>query len=129
MSDRLLFVYDNLKVGFHPADAPYDGFEILAGEANCTAEGTLFDLGQNAGYIPIGSTVVRGQIWATSNLYLIQELKDFAYPDGNVKRDFIYVKIVDEDDDLVVPASVFTLDVVPDFAKRIESGFWSVRYR
>lgn len=127
MSDRLLFVYDNLKVTFNPGDAPYGGFDILAGEAQCATRGTLFDLGYNAGYIPEGKTQVKGQIWSTFNPSLIDEIEDFIYSKSNVRRLSIYVTISEGDEKLVVPATVFALENIPRTAKKVDSGFWLVR--
>lgn len=127
MSSRILFVYDNLKVTLHPGDGPYDGFEIIAGETQCTVKGTLYDLGENAGFIPEGNTLVKGQIWTAQNYNLIQELKDFAYPKGNVRLQKVSVTITEDKDNLVIPATVFALNSVPASALKVNSGFWAVR--
>lgn len=127
MSSRILFVYDNLKVTLHPGDGPYTGFEIIAGETQCSITGTLFDLGENAGYIPEGNTNVKGQIWTADNYTLIQELKEFAYPKGNVRLHKVNVTITEDKENLIIPATVFALNAVPVTALRVISGFWAVR--
>lgn len=127
MYDKILFVYDNLKVTLNPNDAPYYGFEMFAGEAECNAKGTLYDLGSNAGYFPKGDTEVKGQVWTTGDDDLIDELKDFAYPMGNVLSCRIRVNIIKDGEQFIIPATVFALPKVPNFATRVESGFWSVK--
>lgn len=127
MSDRVLFVYDNLKVTLNPGDAPYYGFEILAGEAQCSVTGTLYDMGHNAGFFPSGNTQVRGQVWLTYNSHLIQELKELIDPKGNVRISTRSVTITEEQDKLVIPAMIFELQSAPHFAKIVDSGYWVVR--
>lgn len=127
MSNRILFVFDNLKVTLYPGDGPYHGFEILAGEAQCSTTGSLYDLGDNAGFLPKGNGVIRGQIWTTYSYQLIDELKDFAYPNGNVRLQTVRVTITEDDERIVVPATIFAMDYVPEGAKRVDSGFWNVR--
>jgi gamma-glutamylcyclotransferase (GGCT)/AIG2-like uncharacterized protein YtfP len=127
MSNRILFVYDNLKVTIHPGDAPYYGFEILAGEVQCSVIGTLYDLGQNAGYHQTGNTKVRGQIWTTNNSNLIQELKEFAYPKGNVCLATVHVTITEDNEKMVIPATTFALEKPPLSGKVVDSGYWIVK--
>lgn len=127
MSDRILFVYDNLKVTLNPGDAPYSGFEILAGESQCSVIGTLYDLGYNAGFFSSGNTQIRGQVWTTYNSHLIHELKDLIDPKGNVRISTTNVTITEEGDKLVIPAMIFELQSAPFFAKIIDSGYWPVK--
>lgn len=127
MSGRVLFVYDNLKVTLNPGDAPYYGFEILAGESQCSVVGTLYDMGHNAGFFPTGNTQVRGQIWTTYNSSLIQELKEFIDPKGNVRIATRNVTITEENDKLVIPAMIFELQSAPHFSKVVHSGYWVVK--
>lgn len=127
MSNRLMFVFDNLKVTIHPGDRPYPGFDILAGEVQCSVKGTLFDVGYNAGFIPEGNTKVRGQLWSENENGAIAELKEFIDTEGNVCLTTSNVTITEDKDSLVVPAIIFALKRVPDGATRIDSGYWAVR--
>jgi hypothetical protein len=127
MTNRVLFVYDNLKVTLNPGDQPYYGFDILVGEAQCSAEGTLYDLGSDAGFVPHGKTRVRGQIWIADTTATIEELKEFAYPKGNVRLVPIHVTITEENEKLVIPSLTFALEQIPRMAKPVQSGFWPVR--
>lgn len=127
MSNRVLFVFNNLKVTLWPGDAPYHGFEILAGEAQCSTTGSLYDIGGDAGFLTRGNGVVRGQIWTTYSYQLIDELKEFAFPKGNVSVQTVRVTITEENERIVVPASIFVTPRLPEGSTRIDSGFWTVR--
>lgn len=127
MYERILFVFDNLKVTFNPHDAPYHGFEMFAGDQECETLGTLYDLGGNAGYFPKGDTKIRGQVWYTDDESCVDELQEFAYPRSNVCQYRIRVKIAKGDGPLIVPATVFALCEVPEVPRRIESGYWPVK--
>jgi hypothetical protein len=127
MSNRILFVFNNLKVTLWPDDAPYRGFEILAGEAQCSTTGSLYEVGGDAAFNTKGTSVVRGQIWTTYSYQLIDELKDFAFPKGNVRLQTVSVTITEDDQKIVVPATTFEMEKIPFGAKRVDSGFWVVR--
>jgi gamma-glutamylcyclotransferase (GGCT)/AIG2-like uncharacterized protein YtfP len=127
MSNRILFVFNNLKVTFYPGDAPYDGFEILAGEAQCSTTGSLYDVGGDAAFESKGNSVIRGQIWTTYSYQLIDELRDFAFPKGNVRLQTVSVTITEDDQKIVIPATIFALEKIPLGAKKIDAGFWVVR--
>jgi hypothetical protein len=127
MSNRVLFVFNNLKVTLLPGDGPYHGFEILAGEAQCSTTGSLYDVGGDAGFISRGTDVVRGQIWTTYSYQLIDELKEFAFPNGNVSVQTVRVTITEENERIVVPASIFVTSRLPEGARKIDSGYWTVR--
>lgn len=127
MSNRVLFVYDNLKVTMSPGDAPYPGFELLAGEMQCSVQGTLYDLGYNAGYHPVGTTNVRGQIWTTHNSTLVKDMYEILYSQGNVQLLSANVTITEDKEKMVVPAMIFSLHAVPDQVKIVDSGYWLVR--
>jgi gamma-glutamylcyclotransferase (GGCT)/AIG2-like uncharacterized protein YtfP len=127
MSNRILFVYDNLKVTLYPGDAPYFGFDILAGETQCSTVGTLYDMGHNAAFSARGNTQVRGQIWTTYSSQSIRELKEFIYPEGDVQIISTKVTITEEKDKIVIPANIFAMNKIPTFAKKIDSGLWWVR--
>lgn len=124
---RAVFIYGNLKVSLIPGDQPYPGFDFLVGEAVCSAKGTLYDLGNDAGYIPEGNSLVSGQIWIAESAYTIRELRSFFIPNGNCKEIPIRVKIKEDKEQLEIPVVTFGLERVPFGAKRIESGYWAVR--
>lgn len=127
MSNRILFVFNNLKVSFYPGDAPYQGFEILAGETQCSTIGSLYEVGGDAAFSAHGNTIVRGQLWTTYSFSLIDELKEFLYPKGNVRLQPVRVTITEESEKIIVPATTFAMDNIPVGAKKIDLGFWTVR--
>ena len=56
------FIYNNLKVNpFLLGDRPLPGFELIAWDS--WTMGTLWDIGEDAGYTVIGKDKVHGQLW------------------------------------------------------------------
>ena len=75
---KAFFIFNNLKVNtFLLQDSPFPGFDVLTWEHQSFIDGTLWDIGNDAGYTPIGITKVHGQIWTTDNTNQIDELEYF----------------------------------------------------
>ena len=66
---RAYFIFNNLKVNtFALYDSPFPGFELLTWDHETFVDGTLWDIGDDAGYTPIGITKVYGQIWLAQDV-------------------------------------------------------------
>jgi hypothetical protein len=75
---KAYFIFNNLKVNtFTLQDEPFPGFELLTWDHESFIDGTLWDLGSDAGYTPIGITKVHGQIWLAHDVQQISELEYF----------------------------------------------------
>lgn len=75
---RAVFIFNNLKVNtFNLRDEPFPGFELLTWEHESFTNGTLWDIGNDAGYTPIGIAQVYGQIWLAHDLNQLNELEYF----------------------------------------------------
>lgn len=75
---RAFFIFNNLKVNtFALQDEPFPGFELLTWEHESFVDGTLWDIGNDAGYTPIGITKVHGQLWLAQDTQQISELEYF----------------------------------------------------
>lgn len=75
---RAYFIFNNLKVNtFSMQDEPFPGFELLTWDHESYVDGTLWDIGPDAGYTPIGITKVYGQIWLANDIQQIAELEYF----------------------------------------------------
>ena len=62
---------------FTLSDVPFPGFELLTWDHETHVDGTLWDMGEDAGYTPIGITKVHGQIWLAQDTRQIPELENF----------------------------------------------------
>lgn len=77
---RAYFIFNNLKVNtFALQDQPFPGFELLTWEHESFVDGTLWDIGFDAGYTPIGITQIQGQVWLAQD---IQQVSEFEYFTG-----------------------------------------------
>ncbi len=72
------FIFNNLKVNtFSLYDSPFPGFELLTWDHESFVDGTLWDIGDDAGYTPIGITKVYGQLWLPQDINQVSELENF----------------------------------------------------
>jgi hypothetical protein len=72
------FIFNNLKVNtFSLYDSPFPGFELLTWDHESFVDGTLWDIGDDAGYTPIGITKVYGQLWLPQDINQVPELENF----------------------------------------------------
>ena len=72
------FIFNNLKVNtFSLYDSPFPGFELLTWDHESFVDGTLWDIGDDAGYTPIGITKVYGQLWLPQDVNQVPELENF----------------------------------------------------
>jgi hypothetical protein len=75
---RAYFIFNNLKVNtFLLKDSVFPGFDLLTWEHESYIDGTLWDMGYDAGYTPIGISKVYGQIWIAQDLKKISDLEYF----------------------------------------------------
>ena len=72
------FLFNNLKIDrLHQHDAPPAGFEVCVWDYNSWIDGTLFDIGGDAGFSPLGPDKVYGQIWIARDASAINQLYPF----------------------------------------------------
>jgi hypothetical protein len=75
---KAFFIYNNLKVDtWQLRDAPFPGFELLTWDHESAVKGTLWDIGFDAGYTPIGIQEISGQIWLCETWDRIRELENY----------------------------------------------------
>lgn len=73
------FIYNNLKVNtLMPGDAPLPGFNLLTYDQESWTTGTLWNLGEDAGFSHIGHHKVKGQLWTVERKADIEALESFS---------------------------------------------------
>lgn len=126
---RAVFIFNNLKVNtFDLRDEPFPGFELLTWEHESHTDGTLWDIGLDAGYTPIGVTKVHGQIWLAHDIQQISELEYFLGVHSGlteptktkifVKDDFGYERI---------DATVYKLREIKSAYNIVYDGKWMIK--
>lgn len=126
------FIFNNLKVSLHPCDAPVPGFELLAHENQCSTIGTLWDIGNDAGFTLIGKTLIRGQLWIAKDMDAITELEDYlGVYKGLTVPEKITVDVVYEDIMLKeeLPATIYKLATIKPAYKMLDDGWWTLYKR
>ena len=124
---RAYFVYNNLKVNtfFLPHDGPIPGFELLAWDSEAFTIGTLLDIGDDAGFTPLGKTRVHGQIWVAHNTDCIKELERFSgIESGFTEIVRVPVSIFP---DSQMEALTFRLTNIPKEYKIVDDGKWLIK--
>jgi gamma-glutamylcyclotransferase (GGCT)/AIG2-like uncharacterized protein YtfP len=119
------FIYSNLKVNpFLLGDRPLPGFELVAWDS--WTLGTLWDIGEEAGYSIIGKTKVHGQLWRledNSNEELIKQCSGIF---SGLNRE-INVEVVVPIDELVsenLMATTYALQEINTCYKIVSDGRW-----
>lgn len=126
---QAFFIFNNLKVNtFNLRDEPFPGFELLTWDHESYTNGTLWDIGFDAGYTPIGVTKVHGQVWLAHDSQQISELEYFlgAYSglteplktDIFVQTDFGVEKI---------NGTVYKLKEIKSVYNIVYDGKWSIK--
>jgi len=127
----LYFIYNNLKVNsFVLHDTPYPGFELLTWDMESWTFGTLWDLGDDAGYSRIGKSDVKGQVWICKNKEKENELnKFFGVEIGLTEPVEINVNIKTNDNIVVeeVKAKTFALTKIQKEYTIVNDGYWMIK--
>jgi hypothetical protein len=126
---RAFFIFNNLKVNtFNLSDEPFPGFELLTWEHESYTDGTLWDIGFDAGYTPIGVSKVHGQIWLAHDTQQILELEYFLGAHSGLTEPLkakIYIR-----DELVVEkvdATVYKLREIRNDYNIVYDGKWLIK--
>lgn len=121
------FIYNNLKVNpFILQDQPYPGFELLTWDNESWTDGTLWDLGLDAGYTKIGLGSVYGQVWKCLSHSREKELEDMFIHDNLLKPTEIKVLIQDIPP-IIITARTFQLNSILTDYKIISDGKWMIK--
>lgn len=123
---RTYFVYNNLKVNpFVLHDSPVPGFELLSWDHESWTEGTLLDIGGDAGFTPIGHHRVYGQIWIAHSFEHVDFIEQaFGCSSGISSPEKIKVKV---EPDSIIEAITYRLTKIPSDSKIIEDGKWLIK--
>ncbi len=126
---RPFFIFNNLRVDkFHLSDMPFPGFELLTWEDHTRAFGTLWDLGVDAGYTPIGKSFVNGQLWLAHDLNQINELEYFLGAHSGLTEPHKVEVIIQKDDiNEKVTATVYKLTKISTQYKIVSDGYWLIK--
>lgn len=126
---RVFFIFNNLKVNsFFLQDRPFPGFDLLTWEHESFVDGTLWDIGDDAGYTPIGITKIYGQLWIAEDPEKINELEYFlgaksGLTEPIVTKAYIRAEEVDE----TVNAVVYRLRQIKNIYKIVSDGKWMIK--
>lgn len=127
---ELIFIYNFLKA--HPlkplSDAPIPGFRVLSW--NAEVNGTLWDIGNDAGMSKIGLNKVKGQLWIPDNYDNYSTLKLFCRVDEGLTEPFKTKATFKLDPmDLIteeIDVLTFTLTKIDPQYKIIHTGVWGI---
>lgn len=126
---RAFFIFNNLKVNtFTLQDEPFPGFELLTWEHESYTHGTLWDIGFDAGYTPIGITKVHGQIWLAHDVQQISELEYFLGVSSGLTEP-TKTKICVQDNFTVdqIDATVYKLREIKHAYSIVYDGKWLIK--
>ena len=126
---RAYFIFNNLKVNtFALNDAPFPGFELLTWEHETFVDGTLWDIGEDAGYTPIGISKVYGQIWLAHDVNRVHELEDFlGVYSGLTEPMKTKCHILTNDLTDSVDATIYRLRSIDSNYKIVRDGKWMIK--
>ena len=119
------FIYNNLKV--HPfilGDGPLPGFELISWDS--WTIGTLWNIGEDAGYTRIGKDKVYGQLWKVEDYKELPFLEQCCGLESG-RNEIIEVDLVVPIDDLIndnISASTFALKNISNDYTIISDGKW-----
>ena len=123
---RSFFVFSNIKVNtFLPSDRPLPGFRLITYESESWVEGTLLDLGRDAGYTPIGHTQVFGQIWYAEEPDSVDLLLDMVGIKSGMNELFEVPVYTVSDDTL--NAFTYRLTTIPHGSDIVRDGKWTIK--
>jgi gamma-glutamylcyclotransferase (GGCT)/AIG2-like uncharacterized protein YtfP len=126
---RAFFIFNNLKVNtFNLKDQPFPGFELLTWEHESYTNGTLWDIGFDAGYTPIGISKVHGQLWLAHDLNQISELEYFLGVDSGLTEPLTTKIFIQDEFGLDrIDATVYKLKQIKTAYNIVYDGKWMIK--
>lgn len=126
---RAFFIFNNLKVNtFNLKDQPFPGFELLTWEHESYTNGTLWDIGFDAGYTPIGISKVHGQLWVAHDLNQISELEYFLGVDSGLTEPLTTKIFIQDEFGLDrIDATVYKLKQIKTAYNIVYDGKWMIK--
>lgn len=126
---KAFFIFNNLKVNtFHLKDEPFPGFELLTWEHESYTDGTLWDIGFDAGYTPIGITKVHGQVWLSHDHQQISELEYFlGVHSGLTEPMSTKIQIQDNFGCERITATIYKLREIKSIYSIVYDGKWMIK--
>lgn len=126
---RVFFIFNNLKVNtFTLQDEPFPGFELLTWEHESFVDGTLWDIGNDAGYTPIGITKIYGQLWIAHDMQKINELEYFLGAKSGLTEPMVTkVYIICDEIGEKVDATIYKLRDIKSIYKIVSDGKWLIK--
>jgi len=126
---RAYFIFNNLKVNtFALYDSPFPGFELLTWDHETFVDGTLWDIGDDAGYTPIGITKVYGQIWLAQDVNQVCELENFlGVPSGLTEPMTTKCYIIANDIADTIDAVIYRLRRIDANYSIVHDGKWMIK--
>jgi hypothetical protein len=126
---QAFFIFNNLKVNtFNLKDEPFPGFELLTWEHESFTNGTLWDIGFDAGYTPIGICKVHGQVWLSHDTQQISELEYFLGVDSGLTEPLkTKIFIQDEIGLEQIDATVYKLREIKSAYNIVYDGKWMIK--
>ena len=123
------FIFNNLKVNtFQLKDQPFPGFELLTWEHESYTEGTLWDIGFDAGYTPIGISKVHGQVWLSRDHQQISELEYFlGVHSGLTEPMKTKIYIQDNFGNEKITATIYKLREIKSIYSIVYDGKWLIK--
>ena len=123
------FIFNNLKVNtFQLKDQPFPGFELLTWEHESYTEGTLWDIGFDAGYTPIGISKVHGQVWLSRDHQQISELEYFlGVHSGLTEPMKTKIYIQDTFGNEKITATIYKLREIKSIYSIVYDGKWLIK--
>jgi hypothetical protein len=127
----LYFIFNNLKVNsFILQDTTYPGFELLTWEKESWTQGTLWDIGEDAGFTIIGKSNVSGQLWICRDVQKEKEIYNLFGVDSGISQPIdIEVKIKTQEDlvEETIKAKTFALTKILESYRIVNDGFWTIK--
>jgi hypothetical protein len=125
------FIFNNLKVNtFFLTDEPFPGFELLTWDHETFVDGTLWDIGDDAGYTPIGITKVYGQVWIPQDINKVSELEYFlGVHSGLTEPMKTKCHIVDNNIHESIDAIIYRLRAIDRNYTIVHDGKWMIKRR
>lgn len=126
---RAFFIFNNLKVNtFNLKDQPFPGFELLTWEHESYTNGTLWDIGFDAGYTPIGISKVHGQLWVAHDLNQISELEYFLGVESGLTEPLTTKIFIQDEFGLDrIDATVYKLKQIKTAYNIVYDGKWMIK--
>lgn len=123
------FIFNNLKVNtFQLTDQPFPGFELLTWDHESFVDGTLWDIGADAGYTPIGISKVYGQLWIAQDINQVSKLEYFLGVNSGLTEPMkTKCYIVENNLTERVDAIIYRLRAIDNNYSIVHDGKWMIK--